>query len=59
MKNTGMKGMQDIKIGGENMENKKEPCKFRYGGICTKANSVWYGNKVDKKKCDKCKLYKK
>ena len=37
----------------------KEPCKYRYGGICTKVDSVWYGNEVNKEKCDKCKLYKK
>ena len=52
-----MRGTQDIKKGGRIMQ--KEPCKYRYGGICTKANSAWYGDKVDKEKCDKRKLYKK
>lgn len=38
---------------------KNKPCKYRYGGVCTKADSAWYGNEVDEDKCSKCKLYKK
>lgn len=33
------------------------PCMYRYEGICTKTESVWYGNHVNNNRCSKCKHY--
>lgn len=44
------------------MAKKKEPCKWRYKGICRHGESKWYDDKVtgDKKeRCQKCSKYEK
>lgn len=37
----------------------KEPCRWRYKGVCQQGQSQWYNNHVDREKCGNCNKYER